>query len=261
LQSKKLQTHKLIQDDEKLQKSIEKTVTDVMHLQTTISDVKRQEELIEQAKEGTFWLELDFAEINAVTNVMAPLMIYKAKKIEVEYHFDLVDAIKSKTAIEINHTSVNLKAYEEHIKQVIQKMVNESPTLQQLFVGAKLSDEEIRRLKDELLKEDIKPEQLSKLYECKSNDLVEIFESIINKKEYKLPHLLEKFLHTHTLTSKQIEFIKAIKHYIEEKRDIKRADLVNNPFTKFHKMGIQGMFQGSLMSELLDIIDDKVDAK
>ena len=262
LQSKKLQTHKLIQDDEKLQKSIEKTVTDVMHLQTTISDVKRQEELIEQAKEGTFWLELDFAEINAVTNVMAPLMIYKAKADpRKEYYFDLADAIKSKTAIDINHTSVNLKAYEEHIKQVIQKMVNDSPTLQQLFVGAKLSDEEIKTLKDELLKEDIKPEQLSKLYECKSNDLVEIFESIINKKEYKLPHLLEKFLRTHALTSKQIEFIKAIKHYIEEKRDIKRADLVNNPFTKFHKMGIQGMFQGSLMSELLAIIDDKVDVK
>jgi type I restriction enzyme R subunit len=262
LQTKKLQTHKLIQDDEKLQKSIEKAVTDVMRLPDTISEVKKQEELIEQAKEGTFWLELDFEEINAVTNVMAPLMIYKSKNADIkEYHFDLKDAIKSKTAIKINHASVNLKAYEEHIKQVIQKMVNESPMLQQLFVGAKLSDAQIEALKNELLKEDIEVEQLGKVYACKSNDLVEILHAIIHQRAVRLPYLLENFLKIHSLSDKQIEFIKAIKHYVEEKHDIKRADLVHNPFTKFHKMGIQGMFQGSLMQELLSIIDEKVESK
>ncbi|MEA1955210.1 MAG: type I restriction-modification enzyme R subunit C-terminal domain-containing protein [Campylobacterota bacterium] len=92
-----------------------------------------------------------------------------------------------------------------------------------------------------------------------SNDIVEIFRSIISKKEYKLPHLLDAFLSKHKLSSNQIEFIKAIKHYVQEKHDIKRVDLVKNPFTKFHKMGIQGMFKGSLMSELVEIIDDEVE--
>lgn len=261
LQSKKLQTHKIIHDDEKLQKSIEKTVTDVMLLQNTISDVKQQEELIESAKDGLFWLELDFAEQNAITNILAPLMVYKSKTVKEEYHFDLKDAIKSKTNISINHASVNLKAYEEHIKKVIQSMVNKSYMLQQLFLGVALSEEDIKTLKNELLKEDIHVEQLSEIYECKSDDLVEIFRAIINKKEYKLPHLLDEFLKTHTLSSKQIEFIKAIKHYVQEKRDISRKDLTQNPFTKFHKMGIIGMFQGSLMNELVMIIDDKVEVK
>lgn len=262
LQSKKLQTHKIIQDDAKLQKSIEKAVTDVMRLQNTISEVQKQETLIESAKEGTFWLEMDFAEQNAVTNILAPLMVYKSKRDDIkEYHFDLKDAIKSKTAITINHTSVNLKAYEEHIKKVIQTMVNESPMLQQLFVGASLSDADLQTLKNELLKEEINAEQLGKIYECKSNDLVEIFQAIINKKEHKLPHLLENFLKTHTLSAKQIEFIKAMKHYVEEKHDLTRKDLIQNPFTKFHKLGIQGMFQGSLMNELVIIIDDKAEMK
>jgi len=257
LQSKKLQTHKIIHDDEKLQKSIEKTVTDVMLLQNTISDVKKQEELIESAKDGLFWLELDFVEQNAITNILAPLMVYKSKRDDMkEYHFDLADAIKSKTNISINHASVNLKKYEEHIKKVIQSMVNESYMLQQLFLGVALSEEDIKTLKNELLKEDIHVEQLSQIYECKSDDLVEIFKVIINKKEVKLPHLLDEFLKTHTLSSKQIEFIKAIKHYVQEKRDIRRKDLTQNPFTKFHKMGIMGMFQGSLMNELVAIIDD-----
>lgn len=262
LQSKKLQTYKIIQDDEKLQKSIEKIVTDVMLLQNTISEVQKQEELIESAKDGLFWLELDFAQLGGVTNILAPLMVYKSKgKDAKEYHFDLKDAIKSKSNIVINHASVNLKAYEEHIKKVIQKMVNQSPTLQQLFVGATLSKEEIEALKNELLQEEIEVEQLSQIYACKSKDLVEIFRAIISKKEYKLPHLLDNFLKSHSLSSNQIEFIRAIKHYIEEKHDITRKDLTQNPFTRFHKAGIQGMFQGSLMNELLVIIDDKADVK
>ncbi|MEA2098765.1 MAG: type I restriction-modification enzyme R subunit C-terminal domain-containing protein, partial [Campylobacterota bacterium] len=185
---------------------------------------------------------------------------YKSKSDEIkEYHFDLKDAIKSKTDISINHLSVDLKAYDEHILQVIQKLVNESPILQQLFIGVELQDKDIEILKNELLKEDIEVDKLSEMFECKSNDIVDIFKAIISKKEYKLPHLLDTFLQNHKLSSKQIEFIKAIKHYIQEKQDIQRVDLVKNPFTKFHKMGIQGMFKGSLMSELVEIIDDEIE--
>ncbi|WP_415398339.1 DEAD/DEAH box helicase family protein [Sulfurimonas sp. CS5] len=262
LQTKKLQTYKIIQDDEKLQKSIEKIVTDVLRLQKTISAVQMQEELIDEAEEGTFWLELDFVESNATTNILAPLMVYKSKRQDAkEYHFDLADAIKSKTNIEINHLSVNLEVYEEHILKVIQKLTNESPTLQKLFLGLHLSVEDIDALKDEMLREEIDAKVLGEMFECKSDDLVEIFQSIINKKEYKLPHLLDEFLKNHSLSSTQIEFIKAIKHYVKEKHDISRKDLVQNPFTKFHKMGIQGVFQGSLMNELVEIIDDKEDSK
>jgi len=185
-------------------------------------------------------------------------MLYKSKAEEgKEYHFDLKDAIKSKTNININHLSVDLKVYDVHIRKVIQRLVNESPTLQQLFIGAPLQDKDIEILKDELLRENIEVEKLSEMFACKSNDIVEIFKAIINKKEYKLPHLLEGFLKTHTLSSNQIEFIKVVKQYIKDKHDITRKDLTKNPFTKFHKKGIQGMFQGSLMTELVKIIDDK----
>ncbi|NOQ32416.1 MAG: DEAD/DEAH box helicase [Helicobacteraceae bacterium] len=260
LQTKKLQTYKVIQDDDKLQKSIEKVVTDVLKLQKNITVVKNQEKIIEESENGLFWLELDFAELNATTNILAPLMIYKSKAEETKvYHFDLKDAIKSKTKISINHLSVDLKVYDEHILLVIQRLINESPTLQQLFVGGELKDREIEILKNELLKENIEVEKLSEMFECKSNDIVDIFKAIISKKEYKLPYLLDTFLETHKLSSNQINFIKAIKHYVQEKHDIQRTDLVKNPFTKFHKMGIQGMFKGSLMTELVEIIDDKVE--
>ena len=258
LQCKKLQTYKVIQEDEKLQKSIEKIVSDILRLKKTISAVKEQELLLEEAQEGSFWLELDFVATDATANIIAPLMIYKSKAQDIkEYHFDLKDAIKSKTNININHLSVDLKLYEENIRNTIETMLSESPVLQKLFLGVKLSDADIVSLKNELLKEDIEVEKLSEMFTCKSQDIEDIFIHIINQKEYKLPYLLDTFLKKHTLNSSQIEFIKAIKHYVQEKHDIQRADLIKNPFTKFHKMGIQGMFKGSLMMELVRIIDDK----
>ena len=265
LKVKKLQNVKIKEDTKLIEKIIETILVDVekLKLSITLSEVKAHSELLERVSEARVWYEMDFSATNETTDILAPLMKYKSKREVKVGHFDLEDFIDTSKIESVKplHSSVELKAYEEHIKQVIQTMVNESPTLQQLFVGAQLSDEEIEGLKNELLQEEIEVEQLGDIYECKSSDLVEVFKAIINKKEFRLPHLLDTFLTNHSLSSKQIDFIKAIKHFVEEKHDIKRADLVKNPFTKFHKMGIQGMFQGSLMNELVEIIDDKVEVK
>ncbi|RDX33464.1 hypothetical protein DZA31_00765 [Arcobacter sp. HD9-500m-PIT-SAG02] len=258
LQSKKLQTYKLIQDDDKLQKSIEKIVRDVLRLPLSLRAIKEHEELIIEASQGTFWLELDFVQTNAVTNILAPLMIKKTKNTDgKEYHFDLKDHITSKKNIEINHDSVNLKEYEENILKILQKLINESETLQKLFIGIPLDKQDIENIKNDFLKNDIDADKLCEVFGEKSDDFVDILTNILNKKEYKLPYLLDQFIESHTLNSNQIEFIKAIKHYVIEKHNINRKDLMNNPFTKYHKMGILGMFKGSLMNELVEIIDDK----
>lgn len=203
---------------------------------------------------------MDFDTTNTIVDTLAPLMKYKAKIEVVINHFDLEDSIDIEKSVNVKplHVSVNLKAYEAHITKVIQKLINESPILQKLFIGQPLSSEDIEALKNDLLKEEIQTEQLSELFTCKSHDLVEIFTNILHKKEYKLPMLLNKFIETHTLNTTQIEFIQAIKHFIEEKRgQIQRKDFTENPFTKFHKLGIQGIFHGSMMNELVEIIDDK----
>lgn len=262
---KKLQNVKAKDDVKLIEKYIDSILIDIEKLRVnkSLSAVNTHIELLDKASAGQYWYEIDFSTTNEITDIIAPLMKYKSRVEIVVGHFDLEDYIDSTnvTAPKPLHSSVDLKAYDEHILKVIQRLVNESPTLQQLFVGGTLSDKDVEALKDELLKENIEVEQLSEMFECKSNDIIDIFRSIINKKEYKLPHLLDNFLQTHKLSSKQIDFIKAIKHYVEEKHDITRKDLTENPFTKFHKIGIQGMFQGSVMNELLVIIDDKEDVK
>ena len=261
---KKLQNVKIKQDTKAIEKQINSILVDIEKLRVnkSLTAVNNHIELLDKASDGMYWANLDFTETNEITDVLAPLMKYKTKNEIVVGHFDLEDSIDTSKIKKVKpvNPSVDLKAYEAHILEVIQKLVIDSSALQQLFVFGTLSDTQIEKLKNELLKENIEIEQLSEMFECKSNDLIEIFNKIINKKEYKLPYLLDDFLKTHSLSSSQIDFIKAIKHYVQEKHDIHRKDLMTNPFTKFHKMGIMGMFQGSLMNELVEIIDDRREA-
>lgn len=261
---KKLQNVKIKQDTKATESLINSILVDIEKLRVnkSLTVVNEHIELLNQASDGKYWYALDFSTTNEIADILAPLMKYKSKAEIVVGHFDLEDAIdtsKIKTVKPLN-PSVDLKAYEEHILEVIQRLINDSSTLQQLFVMGTLNEINLEKLKNELLQENIEVEQLSAMFECKSNDLIEIFNKIINKKEYRLPYLLDDFLKTHSLSSSQIDFIKAIKHYVQEKHDIKRKDLTENPFTKFHKMGIMGMFQGSLMNELVEIIDDRKEA-
>ncbi len=256
---KKLQNVKIKKDTKLIEKYINSILIDIekVRVNKTLSIVKKHIELLNKCSDGKYWANIDFNTTNEITDILAPLMKYKSKNDIQVAHFDLEDSISSITDIEINHPSVNIQEYEDNILKTLQSIINQSQTLQKLFIGAPLNDEDIESLKNDLLEQGLDSEKLCKIFDCKSNDMIEILSNIINKKEYKLPFLLDKFIETHTLNSNQIEFIKAIKHYVLEKKDIERKDLMENPFTKFHKMGIMGMFKGSQMNELVEIIDNK----
>lgn len=259
VKTKRLMNAKLKQDSKKIESIINSILLDVelVRVNKTLTVVNQHIELLDKCADGHYWVGLDFIQTNEITNILAPLMKYKSKGEVHVAHFDFEDDIAIQTKVEINHPSLNIKAYKDEILKTLQKLIDESPTFQKLFLGLPLREEDINNLKNELLENELDEEKLSEIFEYQSNDLIEILSNILMKKEYKLPFLLDRFIETHTLNSNQIEFIKAIKHYVIEKHDISRKDLMNNPFTKFHKMGIMGMFKGNTLTELAEIIDDK----
>lgn len=259
LKVKKLQFTKSKDDKKAIEKEIDNIINDILRLNHTISEVAKHAELIEKATNGAYWYELSFKDTQSTTDILAPLMKYKSKIIREQYHFDLDDYIASTSKTTINTPSINLKEYEERIAKVIQQLTDSSPALQKLFVGVELDADDVRSLSDTLLGEGIEVDKLGEVYRIQSGDLIDIFSHILERKEYKLPHLLNRFIQTHTLNSNQIEFVNAIKHYIREKHDIHRKDLMENPFTKFHKHGILGLFNQSQQIEIVKIIEGEVE--
>ncbi len=259
LKVKKLLNAKAKGEPKAIVSQIERIMNDVISLKQEISEVAHHSELIAQAINGHYWYELSFRETLGVADILAPLMKYKSKIDREIVEFDLDDYIASTTKTTINTPSINLKEYEERINKVIQELTNSSPALQKLFVGVPLDSDDIQNLSNALLSADIDPDKLGEVYRIQSTDLSEIFTHILERKEYKLPHLLNQFIQTHSLNSTQIEFINAIKHYLNEKHDIHRKDLMDNPFTKFHKHGILGLFNQSQQNEIVNIIEGKME--
>lgn len=259
LKVKKLQHAKAKEESKAIESEIDKIISDILKLNHNISEVANHDELIAKASEGHYWYELSFKETQEAADILAPLMKYKSKIKKEQYHFDLDDYIASTTKTTIDTPSINLKEYEERISRVIQELTNCSPALQKLFVGAQLDSSDIQSLTEALLSADIDTDKLGEVYHVQSNDLTEIFTHILERKEYKLPHLLNQFIQTHSLNSKQIEFINAVKHFVGEKHDIHRKDLMENPFTKFHKHGILGLFNQSQQMEIVKIIEGGVE--
>ncbi|MCD6432657.1 MAG: DEAD/DEAH box helicase family protein, partial [Sulfurimonas sp.] len=176
---KKLQNVKTKQDSKAIEKQINSILVDIekLRLNKSLTVVNNNIELLNKASNGMYWANLDFTETNEITDILAPLMKYKTKNEIVVGHFDIEDYIDASSIKEMRplYGAVELKAYEAHILEVIQRLVNDSPTLQQLFVLGTLNDVNLEALKNELLKENIDVEQLSDMFECKSNDLIDIF--------------------------------------------------------------------------------------
>ena len=96
-----------------------------------------------------YWANLNFENTNKITDILAPLMKYKSKSNREVGYFDFEDSIDFSSIKEVRPLfgSVELKAYEAHILTVIQNLVNDSPTLQELFLFGTLNESQINVLK------------------------------------------------------------------------------------------------------------------
>jgi type I restriction enzyme R subunit len=261
---KKLQNFKIEQNANKIEKLINSILEDVerVKINKTLTIIQDNLEVLEKCSDGNYWATMDFDTTNAVVNIIAPLMQYKSKtSIEVQ-HFDFEDFIFSTKQITINHNSIELDNYQQNTLTNLQNIINNSHALQKLFLNETLTKQDIKDLKNDFADNDLKTDKLKEIFninDSKSADFVAIVKQIASHKEYKIPFLLDNFIQSHSLSESQIEFIKAIKNFVIEKRDIERKDLTNNPFTRFHKQGIIGVFANSQLKELVKIIDDEND--
>ena len=175
------QNVKIKNDTKLIEKYINSILIDIekVRVNKSLTIVKDNLELLDKCSDGKYWFEIDFNITNEITNKLAPLMKYKSKIEPQVAHFDLEDSISSITEVKINHPSVNVKEYEENIIRTLQKLINESQVLQQLFIGVPLKKEDIEKLKNDLLSNDIDTDKLCEIFDCKSNDFVAILTNIL----------------------------------------------------------------------------------
>jgi type I restriction enzyme, R subunit len=239
----------------------ENIVEQVSQLPLTINTVAKEKDLIEEIQSNKFWASVAEDKLYEAVKRLGPLMRFRdplRPKIE---KLHLEDIITKKEWIEFGpeHERLTTYAYRERVEKLINSLKDENPVLQKITSGQDVSDWEIKELEALLAKQDpfVTEKLLRKVYDNQSATFLQFIRHILGLEKLstwseEVTLKFDRFIteHNNFYSSKQMQFLEALKMFILQTKDIEKKDLISAPFTQFHSRGIQGLFTPSEIAEI-----------
>lgn len=239
----------------------ESIVEQVSQLPMSINTVAKEKALIEEIQSNKFWSSLAEDKLYEAVKRLGPLMRFRdplRPKIE---KLHLEDIITKKEWIEFGpeHERLTTFAYRDRVEKLIKSLKDENQILQKIASGGDVTEWEVRELEALLAKQDpfISEKLLQKVYDNQSATFLQFIRHILGLEKLstwseEVTLKFDRFIteHNNFYTSKQIQFLEALKTFILQTKDIEKKDLISPPFTQFHSRGIQGLFTPSEIAEI-----------
>lgn len=239
----------------------ESIIEQVSELPLSINTVAKEKDFIEEIQNNKFWSSFAEDKLYEAVKRLGPLMHFRdplRPKIE---KLNLEDIVSIKEWVEFGpeHERLTTFAYRERVEQVIKKLKDENPVLQKIALGEEVGQSEIEELEKILQLHDpyITEQLLQKVYDNQSATFIQFIRHILGLEKLstwseEVTLKFDRFIteHNNFYTSKQIQFLEALKTFILQTRDIEKKDLISPPFTQFHSRGIQGLFTPSEIAEI-----------
>lgn len=159
------------------------------------------------------------------------------------------------------HEVVNIRRYREMVEQRVQELSGYDLVLRKLKEGKNVSEEEVEHLV--LLLHQQRPyvilSLLQKVYDNRHAKFVQFIKYILGLEEIQslgevVTKAFEEFMARHNnLTVKQLQFLDILRHFILDKGEVTRQDLVAPPFTQVHPDGILGIFKPQEINEIIEL--------
>jgi type I restriction enzyme R subunit len=174
---------------------------------------------------------------------------------------DIQDLLAVKQWVEVGPEDERMTSagYRQRVEAFVRALVAENTVLQKLQAGQEVTDEEIHELADLLERQDpfVTEELLRRVYDHKTAQFVQFMRHILGLEELESWSLtvhrsFDEFVADHTtLTSLQIQFLQTLRTFILQKGAIRRADLIELPFTRIHPNGVRGVFAPPEIDEIV----------
>lgn len=241
-------------------------VEQVSELPLSVGFVKQQETLIRAVQTPNYWAAANEDTYDELVAKLGPLMKFREQTGGNEQtYLDLMDEISKKEFVEFGpqNEAVSISRYREMVEQLIAELTDENPTLQKIKAGEVVEDAEIQALAN-LLNEahpHITEDLLCKVYHIRKARFIQFIRHILGIEPLKtfpdeVSAAFEQFILAHTtLTTRQLEFLNLLKHFIIEREKVEKKDLINAPFTVIHPQGIRGVFAPTEINEILQLTE------
>lgn len=241
-------------------------VEQVSELPLSVGFVKQQETLIRAVQTPNYWATANEDTYDELVAKLGPLMKFREQTGGNEQtYLNLMDEISKKEFVEFGpqNEAVSISRYREMVEQLIAELTDENPTLQKIKAGEVVEDAEIQALAN-LLNEahpHITEDLLRKVYHIRKARFIQFIRHILGIEPLKtfpdeVSAAFEQFILAHTtLTTRQLEFLNLLKHFIIEREKVEKKDLINAPFTVIHPQGIRGVFAPTEINEILQLTE------
>ena len=239
----------------------ESIVEQVSELPLTINIVNKEKDLIEEIQSDKYWSMVAEDNLYEAIRRLGPLMRFREQVRGGIEKLTLDDIVSKKEWVEFGpeHERLTTFAYRNRVEKLIKDLKDENPTLQKLAAGEEISEDELEELEKILRSREpfVTEKLLQKVYDNQSATFVQFIKHILGLEKLstwseEVTLKFDRFISEHNdfYTSKQIQFLQALKTFILQTRDIDKKDLISAPFTQFHSRGIQGLFTPSEIAEI-----------
>ncbi len=239
----------------------------VSDLPLSVNIVAREKEIIEAVLHGGYLEKSNEDDLEALVDKLAPLMKFREEGVKPSQdEFNLKDLTAEKEYIEFGakNERITIKKYREKVEELVRKLEEENEILQRIKQGEQLDSDDVDELANTLLKYEPYPTEknLQKAYDARQVrflDLIKYIMGIGDLKTFseKVTEAFSEFIANHnTLTAKQIQFLQTLQTFIIENGTLEKKDLINEPFTRIHKLGIRGLFKPVEQKEIIQFTNN-----
>jgi len=238
-------------------------------LPMTVNVVNREREIIGAGCDEEWWVNPSEADLRELSARLAPLMQYRTVFKMPMVHLSLEDLLHTKERIDVGGQlgRITIEAYRERVESFIRDLVDAHPVLQKVRDGLALTRDELHELAELLESSDlhVTEERLRQIYDNRSINFLRLIRHVIGLEQVpswgeSVTERFDAFIAAHTdLSSRQILFLRTLRTFILQQRRLEKRDLVDEPFTRLHPSGVQGLFTDAEIEEILALTRELVE--
>ena len=236
-----------------------KIAGEVAALSKNLNQVKAKAGSIKKVQGSSFWAKPTIKDIELLRKDLRTVMKFKVRTTAPAFEPREIDVDDSGIVAEEHIPSFEgqeLIAYRHRVESVLKEHFQAHPVLSKIREGHAVSHKELEDLSRQIITIDpqIDIRQLPININIKG-DLHRALRSIIGLDAEAVDTAFTDFTHKHMeLTAQQIRFLSMLKSHICTNGGLEIDRLYEAPFTNINAEGIDGVFNDSLINELLEII-------
>jgi type I restriction enzyme R subunit len=234
-----------------------KEIACLLEEKATIPMVHQQIVLIEEIQTHDFWQDVTALILENVRKKLRSLVKLIDKASRPPIYTDFEDVIGDESSVELPGVgaTVDLDRFRAKTRQFLREHEND-PTIHKLRFNEKLGGDDLTALEQMLIKAGTGTQAEVDAAKTTSNGLGLFIRSLVGLDREAAKRVFEGFLSNKTLSANQIEFVNLVIDHLTQSGWLDPARLYETPFIDFSARGVDGIFSGDEVSQMISVLYD-----